>query len=381
MVKFTTDKAKQIDLEPINQAVAEIKQDDMSGWLEIPTPETNLGEINSAAKRINETSDYLVCIGIGGSYLGHRAVIDALDGTYKKTRTKILYSGNSMSSYALKQVLEEIGDKDFSVNVISKSGTTTEPAVAFRIFKQALIDKYGEKEAYSRIYATTDGNKGALHDESVANGYTMFVVPDNVGGRYSVLTPVGLLPIAVAGIDIDTLIKGAKEQTKDTEGIYAYASLRSELAKNGYDVEILATFEPRLAYFNEWWKQLFGESEGKNNQGIWPSSTVYTTDLHSLGQYIQQGRRNIIETVVKIATTPEHEKVEVPKFGEDQDGLGYLEGKSLDYIASKALEATVDAHRSGGIPVFELEIEGLSAETLGNLIFFFEYACAISAKL
>ena len=209
----------------------------------------------------------------------------------------------------------------------------------------------------------------------------MFVVPDNVGGRYSVLTPVGLLPIAVAGIDIDTLIKGAKEQTKDTEGIYAYASLRSELAKNGYDVEILATFEPRLAYFNEWWKQLFGESEGKNNQGIWPSSTVYTTDLHSLGQYIQQGRRNIIETVVKIATTPENEKVEVPKFGEDQDGLGYLEGKSLDYIASKALEATVDAHRSGGIPVFELEIEGLSAETLGNLIFFFEYACAISAKL
>ena len=403
MIKFTTDKAKQIDLAPIKKVVAEIEKDSMSGWLKIPTVETNLEEIKSAAKKINDTSDYLVCIGIGGSYLGHRAVIDALDGTYKKTRTKVLYSGNSMNSYALKQVLDEIGDKDFSVNVISKSGTTTEPAVAFRIFKQALIDKYGEEEAYSRIYATTDANKGALHDEAVENGYTRFIVPDNVGGRYSVLTPVGLLPIAVAGIDIDELISGAKEQTKETDGIYAYAAIRSELAEKGYDVEILATFEPRLAYFNEWWKQLFGESEGKNNHGIWPASTVYTTDLHSLGQYIQQVRRNIIETVVKITTEPATSTttsqqpstetaapassytatplITVPKFGQDQDGLGYLEGKSLDYIASKALEATVDAHRAGGIPVFELEIEELSARTIGHLIFFFEYACAISAKL
>lgn len=379
MINFNPGRETQLNIKNTLAAYEKIKANPMAGWLKIPTPETDLDKIKFAAKKINEDSDYLVCIGIGGSYLGHKAVIDALEGTHKPSTTKILYSGNSLNSYAYEKILKEIEDKDFSINVISKSGTTTEPAVAFRIFKQKLIEKYGEKEAAKRIYATTDAKKGALHDEARKNNYEMFVVPDNVGGRYSVFTPVGLLPIAVAGIDIDKLLEGAKKQSESRDNIFAYATFRALLADQNYDLEILSSFEPRLMTFNEWWKQLFGESEGKDDQGIFPASTIYTTDLHSLGQYLQQGRRNIFETVVKITTSPNN--LSVPDLESDIDGLKYLEGKTLDEIAEKALEATVDAHRAGGIPVFELEMEKLDEENLGALIFFFELSCAISATL
>ncbi|MBQ3305862.1 glucose-6-phosphate isomerase [Candidatus Saccharibacteria bacterium] len=379
MIEFRTENGGNINLDAASEAFLKVQRDEMAGWLEVPTKETDLEEIKRAAKKINSDSDFLVCIGIGGSYLGHKAVIDALEGAYTPSRTKILYAGNSLNSFALSKVLAEIGDKDFSVNVISKSGTTTEPAVAFRIFKEKLIEKYGSSEAHKRIYATTDGNSGALHDEAVANNYTRFIVPDNVGGRYSVLTPVGLLPIAVAGISIEDLIAGASGQSTDLEMAFLYATYRTTLAKHGFDTEILATFEPRLQTFSEWWKQLFGESEGKGGQGIFPASVVYSTDLHSLGQYMQDGRRNIFETFMRIAELSD--KVKVPKTSSDIDGLGYLEGKSLDYIQEKALEATVDAHRAGGIPVFEFIIPELSAKNLGALIYIFEVACAVSATM
>ena len=368
----------ELNIEAAKAKLSEIKSDEMSGWLTLPTDydREEFARIKAAATKINSDSKYLVCIGIGGSYLGHRAVIEALG---KKSPTKILYAGNFLSPASFQQVLDELGDSDFSVNVISKSGTTTEPAVAFRIFKQKLIDKYGEVGAYQRIYATTDAAKGALHDEAVANGYATFVVPDNVGGRYSVLTAVGLLPIAVAGVDIDALMAGAKaEQDADDENIYKYAALRTALFNNNYDLEVLASFEPRLYYFEEWWKQLYGESEGKNNQGIFPAATIYTTDLHSLGQYMQEGRRNIFETIINV--TDENPLITVPSLEENLDGLKYLEGKSLAYINQNALRATVTAH-SDSIPVVEITTPEINEVELGKLIYFFELSCAISAKL
>ena len=334
--------------------------------------------IKEAAKRINENSDYLVCIGIGGSYLGHRAVIEALGG--EKGRTKILYAGNSLSVRSLKKVIEQLGDADFSVNVISKSGTTTEPAVAFRVFKQKLIDKYGEEEAAKRIFATTDAAKGALHDEAVAKGYESFVVPDNIGGRYSVLTGVGLLAIATAGVNIDALMDGAAEERasliSDGGAAAEYAAMRNMLLEKDYNIEILANFEPQFMYFNEWWKQLFGESEGKDHKGIFPASVVDSTDLHSMGQYIQQGRRNLFETFVEVRE--DCNGITVPSAADDLDGLKYLEGRELDYINKTANAATREAHTAGGVPVLEIVMPTVDERSLGALIYFFEMSCALS---
>lgn len=387
MIEFKSDLLGLVAEDELAQKVAQARtfvqkaqEDTFGGWVDLPIAydKDEFARIKSAAAKINSDSDYLVCIGIGGSYLGHRAVIEALGG--EKGRTKIIYAGNSLSPLALQKTIDTIGNKDFSVNVISKSGTTTEPAVAFRIFKQMLVAKYGENEAGKRIYATTDANKGALHDEAVAKNYARFVVPDNIGGRYSVLTAVGLLAIATAGIDIDTLMDGAEEERSalisDGGAAAEYAAVRNLLLAKNYNIEILANFEPNFAMFNEWWKQLFGESEGKENKGIFPASVIDSTDLHSMGQYIQEGRRNLFETFVEIEHTLG--EIAVPTLAEDLDGLKYLEGKEMDYICKKANEATRSAHATGGVPILEVKLPELSARTLGGLIYFFETSCALS---
>ena len=387
MIEFKCDLGHLVDentfnlkLEQARNAVTRAQEDDFGGWVDLPVKydKEEFARIEKAAEKINGDSDYLVCIGIGGSYLGHRAVIEALGGERK--RTKIIYAGNSLSSLQLNSALRELGDADFSINVISKSGTTTEPAVAFRVFKEKLIVKYGEEEAAKRIYATTDANKGALHDEAVAKGYEMFVVPDNIGGRYSVLTAVGLLAIATAGINIRLLMDGAEEERFaliSNGGLAAeYAAVRNCLLDRHYDIEILANFEPQFASFNEWWKQLFGESEGKDGLGIFPASVVDSTDLHSMGQYIQEGRRNLFETFVQIDSDLSH--AAVPAMNDNLDGLAYLEGKELDYINQKACEATKAAHKDGGVPVLEIKMPSLDERSLGGLIYFFEMSCALS---
>ncbi len=343
----------EIDEKRIAQILAEIEKDKMGGWLNLPR-QYDMGEfarIKESAKKINEDSEYLVCIGIGGSYLGHKAIIEALR---PKSETKIIYTGNSLSRRELERALEEVGDHDFSINVISKSGTTLEPAIAFEAFKEKLFEKYGE-EAKNRIYATTDAKTGTLHDEAVANGYTRFVVPDNIGGRYSVLTAVGLLPMAVAGVDIDKLLEGAAEASESTVKIATeYATMRHNLGIKGYDTEVFASFEPATMYFNEWLKQLFGESEGKNKQGIFPASVIYSTDLHSMGQFMQDGRRNLFETIIDYPT---------------------------DETNAKVVQAVKIAHMQGGIPVLTITPSSYDEKGFGELIYFFELACAISAKL
>ena len=403
MIKVITDPTINVsDYSAAKAALDQIKTDPMAGWLNVPVDPTELQNIKLAAQKIQSDSEYLICIGIGGSYLGHKAIIDMLGN---RSKTKIVYAGNSLSSYELEKLFAEIGTKDFSVNIISKSGTTTEPAVAFRLIKAGLIAKYGEQEAAKRIYATTDAEKGALHDEAVKKGYTRFVVPNNIGGRYSVLTAVGLLPLAVAGVNIDGLLNGARAAAAGINIDFAeqkssalvdltaapttftvkeaakYAILRQMFYhERGKETEIFASFEPRMATFNEWLKQLFGESEGKNGQGIFPASVIYTTDLHSLGQYLQDGRRNIFETVVKI-TTPNAHAIVVPSDKDNLDELNYLAGKNLDEINSKAMEATIRAHRLGGIPVLEIEVPDFSEAAVGEMIYFFEIACAMSAKI
>lgn len=388
MIDFKCDFRKLISAEELDERVATTRhfvaraqQDDFGGWVDLPTnyDKDEFARIKASATQINSDSDYLVCIGIGGSYLGHRAVIEALGGEHG--RTKILYAGNSLSARGLEKVIKQIGDADFSVNVISKSGTTTEPAVAFRVFKKLLIDKYGEEGAAKRIYATTDANKGALHDEAVAKGYTTFVVPDNIGGRYSVLTGVGLLAIAAAGIDIDRLMDGAEEERtaliSDGGKAAEYAVLRNVMLEKGYDIEVLANFEPNFMYFNEWWKQLFGESEGKENKGIFPASVIYSTDLHSMGQYMQEGRRALFETFVEVAS--DYTGVPVPSSDENLDGLQYLEGREVDSICKVATQATREAHAAGGVPVMRIIIPEVDERSLGALIYFFEMSCALSA--
>ncbi|MBR1802289.1 glucose-6-phosphate isomerase [Candidatus Saccharibacteria bacterium] len=385
----------------------EVREDKMAGWVSLPEnyDKDEFSRIKAAAQRIQSDSDYLVCIGIGGSYLGHKAIIDALESQIK-SNTKVLYAGNSISTISTQKVLDEIGDKDFSINVISKSGTTTEPAIAFRIFKEKLIEKYGENEAYARIYATTDAESGALHDEALYNHYERFVVPNDIGGRYSVLTAVGLLPLAVAGVNIDDLMSGAREEeaalmtqlTSGTEtsneeiagsitdAIFKYAAARHILRTRNYDVEVLSCFEPCMEYLEKWWQQLFGESEGKEDKGIFPATAIYTTDLHSLGQYMQQGRPNIFETIISFENLPApkytnriNPQITVPKMDENLDGLQYLEEKELGFINEKAKDATITAH-SQHIPVLEVIMPDLSERSLGSLIYFFELACAISAK-
>ena len=388
MIDFKCDYKKYISAEELDERVATTRnyvaraqQDDFGGWVDLPInyDRDEFARIQTAAGQINSDSDYLVCIGIGGSYLGHRAVIEALGG--ERGRTKILYAGNSLSARGIEKVVKQIGDADFSVNVISKSGTTTEPAVAFRTFKKLLIEKYGEEGAAKRIYATTDANKGALHDEAVAKGYATFVVPDNIGGRYSVLTGVGLLAIAAAGIDIVRLMDGAEEERaaliSDGGKAAEYSVLRNVMLEKGYNIEVLANFEPNFMYFNEWWKQLFGESEGKENKGIFPASVIYSTDLHSMGQYMQEGRRALFETFVEVAS--DYTGVAVPTASENLDGLQYLEGREVDSICKVATQATREAHAAGGVPVMEVIIPDVDERSLGALVYFFEMACALSA--
>lgn len=388
MVKFHSEQPVVVNLNNVKNALSEIRNHSMSGWMELPERinSEELNSIKTIAHRIQEDSKFLVCIGIGGSYLGHRAIIEALG---QNSHTEVLYAGNSLSARSLDEVLKKIGDADFSVNVISKSGTTLEPAVAFRFLKEKLLKKYGREGAAERIYATTDGTRGALHDEAVQEGYTKLVVPDDVGGRYSVLSPVGLLPLAVANVDIEALIAGARDEKTayaDESTIAAipavqYAVERAAMLRDNYAIEILATFEPCLHYLEEWWKQLFGESEGKNGQGIFPASVMYTTDLHSLGQYIQDGRRDIFETFLRVESPGAIDYIVPTVDGADADGLQYLVGKRMSELNQIACAATIDAHRQGGIPVFELVIPDLTEHSLGGLIYFFEYTCALSARL
>ena len=353
----------EVDTKRAAEILKEIRKDEMGGWLELPKKIDikELNQIKEAAAKINSEAEYLVCIGIGGSYLGHKAIIEALR---PKTETKIIYAGNSLSRRELERALEKVGDHDFSINVISKSGTTLEPAIAFEAFKKKLIQKYGETDAAGRIYATTDAKKGALFAEAVEKGYARFVVPDNIGGRYSVLTAVGLLPLAVAGVNIDKLLEGAANQAEEILGAkeedlaenaaVKYAFFRHTLGRKNYDTEVFASFEPATMYFNEWLKQLFGESEGKGRQGILPTSVIYSTDLHSLGQFLQDGRRNLFETIIDYPT---------------------------DELNEKVVRAVLTAHGAGEIPVLSIKVSSYDEEGFGELIYFFETACAISAKL
>ncbi len=362
------------------------------GWIELPTnyDKDEFERIKEAAKRVQTNSEVFVCIGIGGSYLGARAVIEALTNTfynYKKRETpQILFAGNNISPTYINDMIELIGDRDFSVNVISKSGTTTEPAIAFRVFREILENKYGIEEARKRILVTTDKEKGALKELADEEGYETFVVPDNIGGRYSVLTAVGLLPIAVAGINIDELMQGAKyAQDKYADSnlkyneCYQYAVVRNLLYRTKKDIEILVNYEPKLHYFTEWWKQLFGESEGKNGKGIFPAGVDFTTDLHSMGQYIQDGRRNLFETVINIVNTKSD--VMLKEEEDNLDGLNYLAGKTMDFVNKKAMEGTIEAHVTGRVPNILINIEELDEKTIGHLIYFFELACAMSGNI
>ncbi|HEP0890808.1 TPA: glucose-6-phosphate isomerase [Streptococcus agalactiae] len=368
---------------------------DFLGWMDLPEnyDKEEFSRIQKAAEKIKSDSEVLVVIGIGGSYLGAKAAIDFLNNHFANLQTaeerkapQILYAGNSISSTYLADLVEYVQDKEFSVNVISKSGTTTEPAIAFRVFKELLVKKYGQEEANKRIYATTDKVKGAVKVEADANNWETFVVPDNVGGRFSVLTAVGLLPIAASGADITALMEGANAARKDlssdkiSENIaYQYAAVRNVLYRKGYITEILANYEPSLQYFGEWWKQLAGESEGKDQKGIYPTSANFSTDLHSLGQFIQEGYRNLFETVVRVEKP--RKNVTIPELTEDLDGLGYLQGKDVDFVNKKATDGVLLAHTDGGVPNMFVTLPTQDAYTLGYTIYFFELAIGLSGYL
>lgn len=370
-----------------------LDNNDYVGWLELPTNYSKLEfkRIKQAAKRISEDSDVLLVIGIGGSYLGARAVIEALTSSFdsmlqERKHPYILYAGNNLSPNYINELIEAIGNKDFSINVISKSGTTTEPAIAFRIFREMLETKYGIEEARSRIYVTTDEKKGALKKLADQEGYEQFIIPDNVGGRFSVLTAVGLLPIATAGIDIDKLMEGARlaqvrynDSSLKYNECYKYAVARNILYKKNKTTEILVNYEPKMHYFTEWWKQLYGESEGKDKKGIFPAGVDFTTDLHSMGQYIQDGRRELFETVLRIENSETN--IKINSDDDNLDGLNYLAGKDLDYVNKKAMEGTIQAHVTGEVPNILISIEKINEETIGHLIYFFEKACAISGMI
>ena len=365
---------------------------DYVGWVNLPRDydKEEFARIQAAAKKIQGDSRALVVIGIGGSYLGARGVIEFLcSPNYnlkKKDTPNIYFAGNGLSSDYLHEIVELIGDEDFSVNVISKSGTTTEPAVAFRFFKELLEKKYGKAEAAKRIYATTDKAKGALKHLADSEGYETFVVPDDVGGRYSVLTAVGLLPIAVAGVDITRLMGGAAEMMEtcraadlEKNPAWQYAAVRTGLYRAGKKIEILGAYEPAFRFMCEWWKQLFGESEGKEHKALFPASVEFTADLHSMGQYIQQGERHLFETMVRFGKS-QHE-MKVPFDAADGDGLNFLAGKDMDYIATQAMDGTLLAHVEGGVPNVVVYAGEKNAFTLGEIIYFFEYACGLSGYL
>ncbi|MGN1301166.1 MAG: glucose-6-phosphate isomerase, partial [Clostridia bacterium] len=401
-LEHTGIKEKEImkyknEVEKAHEELHEIANDEkeFAGWLELPTDydKEEFERIKKSAEKIRKDSDALVVIGIGGSYLGARAVIEALNSTFynvlpdkQRKSPQIFFVGNNMSPDYVNELIECIAKKDISVNVISKSGTTTEPAIAFRIFREYLESKYGIDEARRRIYVTTDKAKGALKTLANEEEYETFVIPDNVGGRYSVLTAVGLLPIAVSGINIEKLMNGARngqEKYNDNNlkynSCYRYAVARNILYKQDKKTEILVNYEPKMLYFTEWWKQLYGESEGKEEKGIFPAGATFTTDLHSLGQYIQEGRRELFETVINIENTKTDIKMKADE--DDLDGLNYLEGKTMNYINHKAMEGTIEAHTGGKVPNIVIDVEKLDEENLGELIYFFELACAISAKI
>ena len=365
---------------------------DFTGWVELPTDydKEEFARIKAAAEKIRKQADVLIVIGIGGSYLGARAAIEFCRSQNYNLLTKdtpqIFFSGNTISSTTLSEMKELVADKDFAVNVISKSGTTTEPSIAFRVFREMLVEKYGEEEAAERIYATTDKEKGTLKALADEKGYQTFVVPDDIGGRYSVLTAVGLLPIAVAGIDIDRLMKGARDaQNALTDpdlkknDAYKYAALRNVLLRKGKNIEMLVSYEPSFTMMNEWFKQLFGESEGKDGKGIYPAAAIFSTDLHSMGQYIQQGQRILFETVVSF-NEPIRE-VGIKEEADNSDGLNFVAGKGMSYVNRKAMQGTLLAHNDGGVPNIVLEAERMDEYELGYMIYFFEKACAISGYI
>ena len=365
---------------------------DFHGWVKLPEcyDKEEFARIKAAAEKIKKNSDILVVIGIGGSYLGARAAIEfvksPLYNDLKKDTPNIYFAGNNISTTALTELLAICEGKDIAVNVISKSGTTTEPAVAFRVFKSLLGEKYGEAGAKDRIFVTTDKARGTLKKFSDEAGYETFVVPDDVGGRYSVLTAVGLLPIAVAGIDIDELMLGAADAMHafecpdvDANDALKYAVIRNVLLRKGKSTEILVGYEPYMLMFNEWWKQLYGESEGKDGKGIYPGSVVFSTDLHSLGQYIQEGQRNLFETVINVKDIGA--KFVIPDDPANVDGLNFISGKELDYVNKTAMLATLIAHNDGGVPNILLELDKRDARNLGYMIYFFEFACAVSGYI
>ncbi|MCI5969844.1 MAG: glucose-6-phosphate isomerase [Oscillospiraceae bacterium] len=367
---------------------------DYLGWTSLPANYDikEFERIKKAAEKIRVNSDVLVVIGIGGSYLGAKAAIDMLTNSFynlldknERKAPQILFAGNSISANYLYDLINLVKDKDISVNVISKSGTTTEPALAFRMFKELLEKKYGKEGAKERIFATTDKVKGTLKSLSDAEGYETFVIPDDVGGRFSVLTPVGLLPIAVAGIDIDAMMKGARDAMEEYKKPYEendclkYAAIRNILLRKGKNVEIMVNYEPCMQYFSEWWKQLYGESEGKDGKGLFPASVNFSTDLHSMGQYIQDGARIIFETVLKV-DEPIND-ITIDEIDGNIDGLNFLAGKSVNYVNSKAFEGTLLAHTDGNVPNMVINIPKIDAYNFGNLVYFFEKACGVSGYI
>lgn len=364
---------------------------DFIGWTDLPESydREEYARIKKAADKIKRDSEILIVIGIGGSYLGAKAALDMLTDTFYNLKCKdtprIFFAGNSISSTYLSDLIELVGDRDFSVNIISKSGTTTEPAIAFRIFRDILVKKYGKEEAKGRIYATTDKARGALKGLADAEGYETFVIPDDVGGRFSVLTAVGLLPIAVAGIDIDEMMRGASDACKmyksdfDNNDCYKYAAVRNILNRKGKSIEMLVGYEPCLQYFAEWWKQLFGESEGKEHKGIFPAAASFSTDLHSMGQYIQDGARILFETVLNVENATKD--ITIQSDADNIDGLNFLEGKTISYVNGKAFLGTVLAHNDGGVPNIIINIPKIDAYHFGNLVYFFEKACAVSGYI
>ena len=368
---------------------------DFLGWIDLPEnyDKEEFARIKKAAAKIQSDSEVLLVIGIGGSYLGARAAIEFLRHSFYNTVSKeirktpeIYFVGNSISSTYIKHLMDVIGDRDFSINMISKSGTTTEPAIAFRVFKEMMEKKYGKAEAAKRIYATTDKARGSLKNLANEEGYESFVVPDDVGGRFSVLTAVGLLPIAVSGADIDKLMEGAQSGRKaalengfEENDALQYAALRNILLRKGKQIEILANYEPSVHYVSEWWKQLYGESEGKDQKGIFPASVDLTTDLHSMGQFIQDGSRNLFETVINIETS--REEIILQEEPVDLDGLNYLAGKSVDFVNKSAMNGTILAHTDGQVPNFMVKVPAQDAYSLGQLFYFFEFACGVSGYI
>ena len=368
------------------------KGSEMLGWMDLPndTKEEEVKRIVAAAEKIKKQADVFIVVGIGGSYLGAKALIDLFTNSFSNLISRndrkfpeIIFAGNTLSGKYLRDLVEYVSDKDIAINVISKSGTTMEPAISFRILRVLLEQKYGKRGAAERIYVTTDEKKGLLKEIADKNGYETFVIPDNVGGRYSVLTPVGLLPVAVAGLDLQELLDGAlfashmyNEKSVLNNDCYKYAAYRNILREKGKDIEIMSSFEPSFTYFVEWFKQLFGESEGKDNMGIFPAGCTFSTDLHSMGQLIQEGKRNIFETMINVGVNRSF--IELPETEENEDNLNYLAGKEIDFINKQAFTGTVAAHIDGGVPVTVINLEDLTEYNIGELIFFFEKACAIS---